>query len=182
MLKIIKSFFRHKDLLRVLLSICCTKIAAYYVVYKNYDIMKRIVLVFAFLFSVAVAVAADDKPVTREQLPLAAREFMDKYFAGIKPTLIMRDDDVMYKDYEVVLSDGTRIDFSSLGEWQEITVRNGSVPAALIPEGVTHYLSQHYPDVDARRVDRGRRSFEVELSNGFELTFDKHGRLIDIDD
>lgn len=149
---------------------------------KNYDIMKRIVLAFAFLFSVAVAVAADDKPLTREQLPLTAREFLDKYFAGIKPSLIMRDDDVMYKDYEVVLNDGTQIDFSSSGEWQEVSVRNGSVPAELIPEGVTRYLSQHYPDMEVRRVDRDRRTFEVELSNGLELTFDKHCRLIDIDD
>ena len=144
--------------------------------------MRRIVLAFAFLFSVAVAVAADDKPLTREQLPLTAREFLDKYFAGINPSLIMRDDDVMYKDYEVVLNDGTQIDFSSSGEWQEVSVRNGSVPAELIPEGVTRYLSQHYPDMDVRRVDRDRRTFEVELSNGLELTFDKHCRLIDIDD
>ena len=139
-------------------------------------------MAFAFLFSVAVAVAADDKPLTREQLPLTAREFLDKYFAGINPSLIMRDDDVMYKDYEVVLNDGTQIDFSSSGEWQEVSVRNGSVPAELIPEGVTRYLSQHYPDMEVRRVDRDRRTFEVELSNGLELTFDKHCRLIDIDD
>ena len=89
---------------------------------------------------------------------------------------------MMYKDYEVVLNDGTQIDFSSSGEWQEVAVRNGSVPAELIPEGVTRYLSQHYPDMEVRRVDRDRRTFEVELSNGLELTFDKHCRLIDIDD
>lgn len=145
-------------------------------------IMKQLVITFALSLASAVAVAALHNPISIGQLPEQAREFMERYFPDAKPLLVRQEGGLVHRDYEVVLTDGTEIEFSSAGVWREVSLRSGTIPAELIPAGVAGHLAQHYPDVEVRKIERRRRTFEVELSNGLELTFDKRCRLTDVDD
>lgn len=144
--------------------------------------MKRILLSFFALFLCAGVMAAQDKPITIMQLPDKAQAFLKENFPDVEVALITQDDDLVYKDYEVTLKDGTRIDFDSKGSWQEVVVRGGMVPTVLVPVGIVTYVVDNHKGEHIKRIDRDRRTFEVELSSGIELTFDKHCRLIDIDD
>ena len=77
---------------------------------------------------------------------------------------------------------GAHIDFNSSGEWQEVEMQQGALPEGIIPQPVAESVKKNYPNAHIVRIERDRRSCEVELSNGLELTFDKHGRLRGIDD
>ena len=144
--------------------------------------MKRTLLSIAFAIFAIGAVVADGKPITVTQLPMKAQIFLKDYFAEVEVALVTQDDDLLYKDFEVALKNGTRIDFNSDGEWQEVAVKCGMVPSEIVPALVMQYVKEHYSGEHIMRIDRDRRGVEIELSNGLELSFDRHYRLIDIDD
>lgn len=144
--------------------------------------MKKIFLTLGTILLAAAVACADNKPISIEKLPQKAQEFLKSYFADQKPTLVTQDRDFGEHDYDVTLTDGTHIDFTASGEWQEVDARGGAVPATLVPEGVKKYVEEHYAAERIVRLERDRRSWEVKLSNGMELTFDKQCHLIDIDD
>lgn len=144
--------------------------------------MKRVLLSFFSLFlSVGIAMA-DDRPITFGQLPMPAQEFLKEYFPNVEVMLVTQDDDLLYKDYGVTLKNGTSIDFDSNGHWQEVRVSSGMVPIKIIPKGIADYVARNYAEEQVVSVERDRKTVEVKLSNGLELTFDKQSRLIDIDD
>ncbi|MDE5622397.1 MAG: PepSY-like domain-containing protein [Alistipes sp.] len=73
------------------------------------------------------------------------------------------------------------MEFDRNGEWKEVEVRTGSIPAAIIPQQIRQYLDQNYPDTPVRQIDRDRRGYEVKLVNGLELEFNNNFALIKID-
>ena len=56
------------------------------------------------------------------------------------------------------------------------------MPAGLIPVQIREYVRHNYHDVAYVEYEVGRRTYEVKLSNGMELTFNKNFALIGIDD
>ena len=144
--------------------------------------MKRILVTMVVVLLAAGVAMADNRPISLDKLPHKAQTFLKQHFADSKVSLVTQDDDLVAKDYEVVLESGTRIDFSPSGDWQEVEVRQGVVPVSLVPTAIASYVNRHYAAERVVRLERDRRTWEVKLSNGLELTFDKQYRLIDIDD
>ena len=144
--------------------------------------MKKYLLIFTLVALVASVARADDKPATIDNLPPKAKHFLKEHFPNVAVSLVTRDDDLLYTEYGVVLDNGAHIDFTASGEWQEVEMHQGSVPSGIIPQPVAESVRKNYPNAHIVRIERSRRSCEVELSNGLELTFDKHGRLRGIDD
>ena len=143
--------------------------------------MKKILLVLVVALLSVGSAMADNRPISSEQLPDKAKQFLKQHFPQQRVTLATQDHDLVGRDYEVTLDDGTRIDFSASGEWQKVESR-GTVPSALVPAGVASYVHKHYANDKIVRIERDKRDFEVRLSNGLELTFDKYNRVTDIDD
>lgn len=144
--------------------------------------MKKYLMIFTLVALVASVARADDKPATIDNLPPKAKHFLKEYFPNVAVSLVTRDDDLLFAEYGVVLDNGAHIDFAASGEWQEVEMQQGSVPSGIIPQPVAESVRKNYPNAHIVRIERSRRSCEVELSNGLELTFDKHGRLRGIDD
>lgn len=144
--------------------------------------MKKYLLIFTLVALAASVALADDKPATIDNLPPKAKHFLKEYFPDVAVSLVTQDDDLLYKEYGVVLANGAHIDFNSSGEWQEVEMQQGALPEGIIPMPVAESVKKNYPNAHIVRIERDRRSCEVELSNGLELTFDKHGRLRGIDD
>lgn len=143
--------------------------------------MKKILLIVVVAMFAVGSAMADNRPISSEHLPDKAKHFLKQHFPQQRVTLATQDHDLVGRDYEVTLDDGTRIEFSSSGEWQKVESR-GAVPSALVPAGVAAYVHNHYANDKIVRIERDRRDCEVKLSNGLELTFDKHNRVTDIDD
>ncbi len=147
------------------------------------SIMKKMFLTCSILFAaVGVACADVDRPIEVEKLPDAAQKFLKQYFSQAGVSLAKEDVELTYKEYEVVLTDGTRIEFRSNGEWKDVDCKFSEVPAGIIPAQIADYVKKNYPDVKIVQIDRDRRTYEVSLSNKLELKFDSKFKLIDIDD
>ena len=55
------------------------------------------------------------------------------------------------------------------------------MPVKLIPLSIKNYLQNNYPRQSVKKLEIKKNEYEVELSNGMDLTFNKHFQLIDID-
>ena len=144
--------------------------------------MKRILFVLIGLLAIGSISKADDRPVRFEQLPKAAQKFVKTNFADNKVVFVAKDDDIVAPDYEVVLDNGTVLQFSSIGSLEKIEAFKAGVPMNLIPEKIKEYVTATYPEVYYREYEIDRGKHEVKLSNGLELTFNSVFTLIEVDD
>ena len=146
--------------------------------------MKKILFVFAafLLIGVSVAKADNDKVINKNELPAQAQQFINEHFANIKLSYAKLERDFLERSYEVLLTDGTKLEFSSKGTWLEVDCKYGEVPAAVIPAPIKNYIKENYPGERVLKIERDRSNYELKLSNRLELTFDKDFRIIDIDD
>ena len=90
--------------------------------------------------------------------------------------------ELLGKKYDVIFTNGEKIEFDSKGQWTDIECKQSQVPAALVPAAIAAFVKKNYPQAAILKIERDRKTYEVELSNRLELKFDKSFRLIDIDD
>lgn len=144
--------------------------------------MKKM-LMSVLMLAIALTARADgDRLIDREQLPAKAREFLATHFGDKAVSLAKVDREIFDLRYEVVLVDGEKIEFTRSGEWDEVSCRYASVPVEIIPKAIYSQINQRYPDVVVRAINREFKHYEVKLSNGMELIFDRNFRLIGYDD
>ena len=146
--------------------------------------MKKIIFALvAFLsLGVSVAKADNDKIINKNELPAQAQQFLNEHFSGAKLSYAKLERDFLERSYEVVLTDGTKLEFSSKGTWLDVDCKYGEVPAAIVPEPIKKYISDNYPGERVLKIERDHSNYEVKLSNRLELTFNKDFRIVDIDD
>lgn len=147
--------------------------------------MKRIGIILIGLALMTNMACADNDKVTNNinELPQVSRNFLNNYFNGNQVSHIKIDKDLFLVDsYDVILTDGTSVEFNRDGEWKEVKSFQQNIPDTLIPAEIRQYVSQNYPGQKIMTVERGKRKVSVDLANGLELKFDLNGNLIDIDD
>ena len=149
---------------------------------KIFDSMKRILVAIISLMAVVGISRADDRQIKFERLPAAAQKFVKTNFADNTVVFVTKDDDLIAPDYEVVLDNGTVLQFSSAGSLEKIEAFRTGVPQNLVPEKIKDYVSANYPGTTYREYEQDRGKHEVKLSNGLELTFNSGFTLIEIDD
>lgn len=145
---------------------------------------KMLSLLVMAIVAVQFSFAGDVTTKDVNQLPLSARNFINRHFAKAQVAQIKIDKEMLKSPkYEVVLTNGTEIDFDSKGNWQEIEAAKGSVPASVIPEFAANYLKAHnFTQERVTKVDRDRNGYEVKLGSGVSFKFDKKGKFLKADD
>ena len=128
-----------------------------------------------------VANAGNDKPINVNELPAKAQTLLSKHFKGQKVMLATIESGVVSRSYDVVLKNGTKLEFDKKGNLTEIDCKQGIVPSQLIPQPIKNYLKENYRGETVRKIELNKKEYEVELTNGIDLTFNKHFQLIDID-
>lgn len=131
---------------------------------------------------VSYALRDEDKPVDETELPQMAIEFLKKNFADTKIAMAKYDWELFGGNYDVILVDGTKIEFDKEGKWYEIDCKFGEVPASIVPEKIASYVKDRYPDAKTTKIDRKKNKYEIKLSNGIELKFNKDFKLTGFDD
>ncbi len=149
-------------------------------------IMKKILsLLVLAIVAVQFSFATDVITKDMNQLPLPARNFINRHFTKPEVAQIKIDKDLMESTkYEVLLTNGTEIDFDSKGNWEEVSAKKGqSVPASVIPGFAADYLKAHnFVNEGVTKVERDRKGYEVELTTGVSFKFDKKGKFLKADD
>lgn len=105
--------------------------------------MKKVLSILV-LALVAVQLAFAGDVITRDakQLPLTARNFINRYFTDPQISHIKIEAGILgSKSYEVLLTDRTEIDFDSNGNWTDVDCKKAAVPEALIPVSVKEYVN-----------------------------------------
>ena len=125
--------------------------------------------------------AGNDKPIAINALPIKAQTLLNNHFNGQKVMLATIESGVVSRSYDVVLQNGTKLEFDKKGNLTEIDCKQGIVPALLIPQAIKNYLKDYYAGQSVKKIEMNKNEYEVELTNGLDLTFNKHFQLIDID-
>lgn len=146
---------------------------------------KKILLAFVAMAAISTATvfARDSYARDASVLPKAAQTAIADNFRA-KVSLVKIDKDFgRVSEYEVILTDGTEITFDHNGNWDNVEVgANGSVPAAFIPEGVAKYVKTAQPKQKIIGIEKERGGYDVELSNGVDMKFNKQGQFVRYDD
>ena len=125
--------------------------------------------------------AGNGKPISVDALPAKAQTLLNNHFNGQKVMLATIESGVVSRSYDVVLKNGTKLEFDKRGNLTEIDCKQGIVPSQLIPQPIKNYLKENYRGEAVRKIELNKKEYEVELTNGIDLTFNKHFQLIDID-
>ena len=145
--------------------------------------MKKFTLILAFLLTLSFASlrADNEKVIPVNQFPTTAQQMIKQHFGDKKVAVSKVETDMLSKSYEVIFTDGDKVEFDGKGNWEEIDCRFSSVPAGIIPAPIMNYVKENYPDTIIKKIEKDRREYEVKLSNRVELSFDMEFNLTDID-
>lgn len=145
--------------------------------------VKKILMALVAVFGISVAAMASDTFAhDASVLPMAAQTTLKNNFKA-KVSVVKIDKELgRIKEYDVVLTDGTEIEFDHDGNWKDVEVSaSKSVPAAFVPSGVAVAVKKLQPKQRIIGIEKKKSGYDVDLSNGVEMKFDKQGNFIKYD-
>lgn len=144
-------------------------------------IKKMMMVVCSVVLFSTTACADKNKPIQVNELPAKAQTVLNTHFSGQKVTLATLESEIIDKSYNVVLQNGTKLEFDRKGNLTEVDCKQGKVPAKLIPQAIKSYVQTNYSGQNIKKMEIDKNEHEIELSNGLDITFNKHFQVIDID-
>ena len=135
----------------------------------------------AYSFSFT-ACTAGEKVITYPELPLDAQRLIEKYFQKADVSVVIMDKEAIFVEYEVRLTDGTKIEFEKNGELKKIDCGTKAVPETLLPEPVRQYVKNQFPKDFVTEWSKDDFRWKAELSNGLDLEFNSKYEFLRIDD
>lgn len=148
------------------------------------------ILSLLMLCSVSFVSCSDKDEPKEEQtsikltdLPMAAQQFINKYFRNQTIYRIDKDDLTYMIIYSVYFED-CEVTFNEDGEWQQVAGHYGvSIPFEILPEPIQATLNERYPGFGVNQVTRQGSEFVVVLTDnqggdGLRLIFNQSGEII----
>lgn len=145
--------------------------------------MKKLLsLLMAVALVCGVASAKDRYTKNVNELPAAAVQFLKANFPKHTVHHIKIDKKAFGgSDYDVILSNGTEIEFDAKGNWTEVDCGNEAVPSGVIMKSIASYVKSNYSGAKIVKIEKGSRDYDVELSNGIDLKFGRDGSFKRVD-
>ena len=144
--------------------------------------MKKILFLFVLCVSLMqVACADSEKAIGLTDLPQQAQTFVKQYFADAKVGYYQKERDGLTVTYKVVFLNGDKLEFNKKGEWIDVDCKTLSVPEDIVPQEIRNFVESSYPETKVLHIEKGKRSYEVKLSNGMELKFDLKFNVMDLE-
>ncbi len=139
--------------------------------------MKKL---FAILSTVLLLgmFASCDRTVSVNKLPNQAKQFIAAHFNGTEVLSVRKDG----LQYDVMLLDGTEMEFKSNGQWIKVDCGLNPLPDGILPANTVQFLSAKFPVNYPTHVKYEHKRYEVELENDIDLVFDKNGNFMAADD
>ena len=145
--------------------------------------MKKILFLFVSLFVMNLVVLADnEKPIQVTEMPKVAQQFIQRYFTNQSVALAKVETEFLDKTYDVVFTNGDEVEFDKKGKWIKVDCGRSQVPLEIVPVAIQQYVGKNYPDAKVVKIElTDRKGYDIDLSNGFEIEFDKKMRVVEID-
>ena len=143
--------------------------------------MKRTFLAtFLSILFAMVAVAchgSDEKEIGYTELPVQAQQFVKQYFPSATYSHVEKEKDHGKWEYEALLSDGTKIDFDSKGEWKSVDCKFSTLPSGIIPDAIAADIAQRYPSQQPYKIEKETGGYEIDIP-GYDLYYTSAGKFI----
>lgn len=139
--------------------------------------MKKIIAILLGVFMLGTF-ASCDRTVSVDKLSNEAKQFVAAHFNGVEILSVRKDG---FK-YDVLLFDGTEIEFKCNGQWKEVDCGMNPLPAGILLPNTAQYLAAKFPMNFPTHVKYEHRRYEVEMDNDLDLVFDKNGGFMGADD
>ena len=145
--------------------------------------MKKLVLVLVSIVALGfTAKASEDKPITVDRMPQKAQQFIKAHFGNHQVAMAKMETDFLSKSYDVIFTNGDKVEFDKQGRWTNIDCEHSVVPVGVIPQTIKDYVQKQYPNAKILKIElTDRKGYDVGLSNDVEIEFDKRFNVIDID-
>lgn len=78
-------------------------------------------LLLTTILSLMGIVSCKDKVITAEKLPATAKSFIEEHFPETPVSFVKKEAKLAGATYEMILKDGTEIEFDAKGEWERWT-------------------------------------------------------------
>ena len=151
---------------------------------KNNDLKNKImelVLLFAAIVSMMMLtlfIFTYDNTINVERLPMGVKAFVQNSFPGEDIDYAMVEPGITRTTYGVHLKSGVDLNLDVDGNWDKVDCNTKEVPELFIPSTIKHFVQSNYSDAVITKIDKGRDSYLVELSNNLYLKFTDNGQLI----
>ncbi|WP_395093918.1 PepSY-like domain-containing protein [Vaginella massiliensis] len=143
--------------------------------------LKNAILGFAIMLGANAF--AQKTTVATSELPESARTFIVNNFGKNKIAHATKESKMgRLKEYKVYLNNGTKIEFDANGNWEEIDAKQKAVPNKIIPQKIVNHVKKAFPRAKIVKIERDRKGFDVELSNGLDLKFNPQADFLRIED
>ncbi|MBF4491016.1 PepSY-like domain-containing protein [Flavobacterium sp. MR2016-29] len=139
--------------------------------------MKKKIIFVALLLGFVISASAQKK-IEVSELPKPAQEFLKKYFSNTSVEIAKKDAEHGEKGFEVILKDGTEVEFWKDGSYREVDGDGKPIPTGFIPKVINDYVAQHYPNEKITHIDYGHKDLDVDLTNKIDLEFTKEGQIL----
>ena len=119
----------------------------------------------------------DSYVIDRSKLPEEAQQMLSEHFPKAKISSIKIDRHLLKKtDYDVKLTNGTKVEFSNAGKWKSVDCKNRAVPEALVTKAIRKYDKNHSGQKIVK-IEKKASGHEIRLSDGTELKFNLLGQI-----
>ena len=145
-------------------------------------ILKTTLVALAMALPMHASANTDgDKAIPPGKLPKAALQTISAHLPGRKIAIAKVETELFSKSYTVIFTNGEKIEFDRSGNWTEIDCKRSEVPAKLVPTQIKNYVNTNYSGNKILKIEKDRNEYEINLSNGVEVKFNKNFMVIDID-
>ena len=143
--------------------------------------MKKIAILFSLLLITTLPALADEQAISFDELPKAAKVFITTYFKDVKIQGIYRERRASLTQYEIDMAHGIDLQFDRTGVCTEVNCKKTVVPNEIIPLKIREQLAKDFKGYKVIGYENNGRLYELKLDNGWDLTFNRSARLIDVD-
>ncbi len=138
-----------------------------------------------FLLAVIVLLActacSKDQIISYDQLPANAKTIVEKYFDKNNVAYVKKDGIGDWVEYEVKFLNQDEVDFNANGEVRSVDMKSGEVPSDLVPQQIRDFVAKNYAGQTIVQYEVTYRGYEIELSSGLEIEFDKQCNVTNLD-
>lgn len=133
------------------------------------------VIIMAFAFQ---SCDRDEKTIDYSDLPQTARQFILQFFPGIETAYSKWEKDDGRKEYEVLLADGTELQFDNSGTWLSVDCVFSTLPAGIIPAVIAEDMAVRYPGAQAYKIEKELGGYEISIGRSLDLYYSADGKFI----
>ena len=137
--------------------------------------MKQVFLLLGVAALLSFSASAERVQVKPDKIPYLAKNQLKAYFPQAQVAEATKEKSKIKNNYEVLLDDGTQLEFDKDGNWLFVDLQGRPVPQRMIPGQVLNYLNGQFEGSTVVKMIKDKdRNLTVFLQDGTQITFDNY--------